>query len=119
LEDGYVRELAELWQYSVVENKPELFEPPGLVHVCRGGRGYDSSVKGNCFKYHEMMNEIPCTPRETCQLRDKFRNAQNAETRKIRLSEKVSEEEQARIKRYESEQERFTKWCRDMGWGSY
>lgn len=88
LEDGWVKELVELWQYNVVENKSELFDPPGLVHVCQGSRGYDGSVKGNCYKYHLEIGETPCTPHETCKLRDGFREAQDVEARKINRSEK-------------------------------
>ena len=122
LEDGYVMELAEYWDSEVVDYNPRLFEPLRLVHVAQGMRGCDSSVKGNCRKYHELMGEIPCTPLDVCKLRDKFRDAQDKEAERLEKEIKkfsVSEKEQARVKRYKNEQERFTNWCKDMGWGDY
>jgi len=119
LENGWEKELVELWQYNVVEEKPELFDPPGLVHVCQGSRGYDASVKGNCHKYHLDIGETPCTPHETCRLRDEFRDAQDFETRKMdrleKIRKKISEKEKARVKRYNDERKEFE----ELKWGVY
>jgi hypothetical protein len=102
-------EISELWQYEVVEQNPKLFEPPGLVHV-----GQDRD--GNCYKYHLRMNETPCTPRKTCQLRDEFRDAQDAEARKIIRLEKKNksksplEEELQQQRKFERRRRQDDNW---------
>lgn len=119
LEGGWVKELVELWQYELVDEKPELFDPPGLVHVGQGSRGYDGSVKGNCYNYHLEIGENPCTSLKTCQLRDLFRDAQDDEAEKVNQQKKISEKEKARVKRYNNDQKRFDEWCDGMEWGAY
>lgn len=69
----------------------------------------------NC---HKIIN-CKCTPQKVCDLRDSFRDAQDSEARKANQLAKISEKEEARVKRYNNERERFDAWCKGMGWGSY
>jgi|SRR5829696_8962462 len=105
------QELTEHWQEKEVENNPELFDPHGIVHV-------SNDREGNCYKYHKRIGETPCTPLKTCRLRDEFRKAQDAESRKIVRVEKKSqsksksplEEELKRQRKFERRHSQDNEW---------
>jgi hypothetical protein len=108
------QEQQELWQYEVVENNPELFDPPGLVHVGQGFKGHNSGEKGNCYKHHPRMKERSCTPLLTSTLRDKFRDAQDAAVRKTvrveRKAQSLLEEELQQQRKFERKRRQDDYW---------
>jgi hypothetical protein len=60
------QDIAERWDYNVVEYNPELFEPSWLNHVSQ-------RQEGNCLEYHVKIGENPCTSWKKCEVNNEGR----------------------------------------------